>query len=96
MQIADTTVCDILRQLSPTEAFAEIARRHISLTSAFDGRVWTASVEQVRNKKRFTKADMVVVSATGATPIDAVAELIKRLDGTPKEPALIQEADAPW
>jgi len=81
--------------LTPAQAFAEIERRRISMTSAFNGRVWTASVEQVRSKKRFTKADMVVVSATGATPIAAVAELIKRLDGAPQEMALFEE-ECPW
>src|SRR5262249_34619774 len=77
MQIADTTVCDILRQLSPTEAFAEIARRHIGLTSAFDGRACLASVE-LKGDGHNRKRNLQTVSATGATPIDAVTELVKK------------------
>lgn len=81
--------------LTPVQAFAEMAQRRISVTSAFGGRVWVASVEQVRSKKRFTKADMVIVSATGPTPLAAVAELVKRLYGATKETALFEE-ECPW
>src|SRR5262249_22125337 len=94
MQIADTTVCDILRQLSPTEAFAEIAHRRIGLTSAFDGRVWVASVE-LKGSGIYRKRNLRVISATGPTPIAAVAELIKMLDGAPQEMALFEE-EFPW
>jgi hypothetical protein len=66
--------------LTAVDAMREIVVRRISLTCAFDGNLWSASVERVKNKKRFTKPDMEVISATASTPMQAVAALCAKLD----------------
>jgi hypothetical protein len=64
-------------RLTAAEAFAEIAKRQICLTCALN--TWTASVEQVKSKGRFTRANLVVVSGRGPTPLAAVEALLTRL-----------------
>jgi hypothetical protein len=71
--------------LSAAEFWREIQTRQITIVPAFDGRVWSASIERVKSKKRFTKADLEIVSATGSTPLDAVRRLIVKLDGAAQE-----------
>jgi hypothetical protein len=70
--------------MTAAEVLRQIAARRVSLTCVFDGKLWIASVERVKNRKRFTKADMEVVSATSSTPLDAIAKLIEHLDGQPQ------------
>ncbi len=80
--------------LTADQAFAEIEARRISLTEAFDGRIWLASIERVRGKKRFTKPDMEVVSAAASSPIGAVTALIERLDAEIGQQELWRESAA--
>jgi len=81
---------------SAAECLAEIARRRIGLTSAFDGRVWVASVE-LKGEGHNLKRNLQVVSATGPTPIAAVETLLNKLDGTPTPVALFEkEEDCSW
>lgn len=56
----------------------EINRRRIGLTFALD--TWIASVEVIKNKKKFTAPQMKIVSAQGKTVEEAVATLVHKLD----------------
>ncbi len=67
--------------LSAADAWREVERERIGLTCAIDGQLWLASVERARNKKRFTRADLEIISATGSTPLAAVRALLEKLDG---------------
>jgi hypothetical protein len=84
-----------ITQLTADEAFAEIELRGISLTGWPGLRLWLASVERVKSKKRFTKANMEIVSAIAATPLAAIDALLAKLDATPQETALFEEVE-PW
>ncbi|MCI0390310.1 MAG: hypothetical protein MOB07_16290 [Acidobacteria bacterium] len=79
-------------RLTASEAFAQIELRGISLTGWPGLRIWLASVELVRSKKPFTKAEMTIVSATGSTPIAAVEELVAKLEhGVEEQPVELFE-----
>ncbi|MCG3159719.1 MAG: hypothetical protein JMDDDDMK_00734 [Acidobacteria bacterium] len=67
--------------LSAAEAWRALERERIGLTCALDGQLWLASVERVKRKGRFTRADLEIVSATGSTPLAAVRALIEKLGG---------------
>jgi hypothetical protein len=81
-------------QLTAAQCWLEVETRNIALTPAFDGRVWLASIERVKNKKKFTRADMEVISATGPTALDAVGELVAMLDSEVEQRELWEEEDA--
>jgi len=66
--------------LTAAEAWREVEERGISLIGWPGFRIWLASVERVKSKKRFTKPDMEVVSAIAATPLQAIEALLKKLE----------------
>lgn len=82
---ATTTTID---PMTAADLLREIEARGISLTGWPRFRIWIASVERVRSKKRFTKPDMEVVSATATTPVEAVTALLAILDGEPQHQEL--------
>jgi hypothetical protein len=77
--------------MTASAAFVEIEARRISLTCAFDGKVWLASVERVKRKRLFKKPDMEVVSATASTAFDAVVALVAKLDAEAQQQELWME-----
>jgi hypothetical protein len=77
--------------MTAAEVLRQIAARRVSLTCVFDGKLWIASVERVKNRKRFTKADMEVVSAIAPTPVAAVNALVEKLEGQPQEREMFEE-----
>lgn len=66
-------------RLTAAETLTEIERLGISLTGWPGLRIWLASVERVKSKKRFTKANMEIISAIAATPMLAVEALLEKL-----------------
>jgi hypothetical protein len=66
--------------LNASAAFAEIEARRISLVPCFGGRVWVASVERVKTRKRFTKPELETISAQASTSLDAVAALVRKIE----------------
>jgi len=83
-------------RLTPAQVFAAISRYRISLTSAFDGRIWLASVE-LKGSGANRKRNLQIASATGPTPIAAVEALLNKLNGAPTPVALFEkEEDCSW
>src|SRR5262245_36893307 len=76
-------------RLTPAQVFAAISRYRISLTSAFDGRIWLASVE-LKGSGANRKRNLQIASATGPTPIAAVEALLNKLNGAPTPVALFE------
>jgi hypothetical protein len=78
------TAAEILRQ---------IAARRIAVVPAFDGRLWMASVDEfgagVASKRRKVR----MISATAATPREAIERLVAKLDGEPQEREMFEEGD---
>jgi hypothetical protein len=73
-----TTAATSQPRLTDAEAWREVADRQISLTPAI-GKLWMASVDlkgDGHNRKRAIRS----ISATGSTPIAAIAALIEKLD----------------
>jgi hypothetical protein len=77
----------ITTQLTMTaaQAFAEVARRQISIVPSFDGKFWTASVDEKGDTFASKKRKVRMISATSSTPIGAVRELIAKIDGAYRE-----------
>jgi hypothetical protein len=87
----NTATATTRHQMSAAECWLEIETRNIALTPAFDGRVWLASIERVKTKKKFTRADMEIISATGPSALDAVGALVAKLDAEAEQRELWEE-----
>lgn len=61
-------------------AWRAIIERRISLTPAFDGRIWSASVDVKGSSRHNQKRAVRSVSATAASPIGAIRLLVEKLD----------------
>jgi len=70
----------IAAKMTAAEILREIAARNISIVPAFDGRIWTASVDEKGVTFASKKRKVRMISATASTPIAAVSGLIAMLD----------------
>ncbi len=74
------------------EAMRQVIERRIALTPVFDGKLWVASVE-VRGDGINRRRILRTVSATAATPREAIERLVAKLDGEPQEREMFEEGD---
>lgn len=72
--------------MSAAQLFAEIASRQISIVPSFDGKFWTASVDEKGNTFSTKKRKVRMISATSSTPAGAVKVLIRMLDAGEEGP----------
>ncbi len=66
------------------ETMRVIVERRVALTPVFDGAIWSASVE-IRGDGINRRRILRTVSATAATPREAIERLVAKLDGEPQE-----------
>lgn len=73
--------------ISAADILREIERRQISIVPSFDGKFWTASVDEFGASVASKRRKVRMISATASTPQAAVAALIQRIDemATPRE-----------
>lgn len=77
----------IFQTMTASQAFTEIARRQIALVPSFEGRIWTASVDEFGETFASKKRKVRMISATSSTPIGAVKNLLAILDAREQEEA---------
>jgi|SRR5262245_11947171 len=85
MTCATPTIVEIL---SIADAWRELTARSISIVPSFDGRIWTASVDEKGNTISTKKRKVRMVSATASTPLGAISALVAKLEDRPRESPL--------
>jgi hypothetical protein len=68
--------------LTASEVLHQIATRRIGLTCCLDGKLWVASVDIKGNGVATKKRVVQSVSAIASTPIQAVCDLVAKLDAS--------------
>jgi hypothetical protein len=81
----------ILTTYSASDILRLIAEREISLTPTFDGRIWSASVDEFGSNVASKRRKVRSISATSSTPAGAVRALIEKLDAMPQSRPLVEE-----
>jgi hypothetical protein len=67
--------------LTAADVLVAIATRRIAVTPVFDGAIWSASIEIRGESDHNRRRILRTVSATGPSPMAAVAALIAKLEG---------------
>lgn len=69
-----------VQALTAADAWRAVIERRISLTPAFDGKVWSASTDVKGSSRHNHKRAVRSVSAVASSPIGAIKELVQKLD----------------
>lgn len=81
--------------MTPFECLREIANRKINLVSSLA--LWHASVDETGDTITTKRRKIRSISAIAPTPLDAVSELIRKLDSEAREQELFEMEDVePW
>jgi hypothetical protein len=70
----------IAQTMTLADAWREIIERQISIVPSFDGRFWTASVDEKGKNIASRKRKVRMISATASAPIAAIEMLVEKLE----------------